>query len=88
MASSFYNSHSEHTVKSMGRWIVLLLLALLFVCSIPTLYRTSLKHVRRTTPVAEQFPVTVNPQQRLILESDAVNKILEAPNSPLQASAY
>lgn len=36
----------------------------------------------------DQFPVTVNPREKVIVEDALVNKFLESSNSPLQAAAW
>lgn len=61
----------------------------LFVLSFPTILAFSIKHERKSAlPVTpEQFPVTVDPRSKSIVESAQVNIFLEGPGSPLQASA-
>ncbi|MES2214086.1 MAG: endolytic transglycosylase MltG [Patescibacteria group bacterium] len=58
-------------------------IVVLVIYLIPTLFRFSLIHFDREP---EQFPVTVDPRHKLIVESDKVNKQLAAPGSPLGAA--
>lgn len=55
----------------------------------PTMLKISMQyeqeHIAPATP--EQFPVTVNPKNKTIVENDQVNAFLESANSPLQAAA-
>jgi len=52
--------------------------------SLPTLLAWSLQ---QNSPTASgQFPITVDPQNKLIVESAKVNAFLESPQSPLQAA--
>ena len=43
---------------------------------------------RALSAMEKQFPVTVDPKNKTIVENEQVNAFLESPNSPLQASVW
>jgi hypothetical protein len=45
------------------------------------------QQVKGAPLIANQFPVTVDPQRKVITEDPQVNTLLESPSSPLQAAA-
>ncbi|MBI4065900.1 endolytic transglycosylase MltG [Candidatus Kaiserbacteria bacterium] len=45
-------------------------------------------HERALSAMEEQFPVTVDPKNKIIVENEQVNTFLESSNSPLQASVW
>ena len=61
-----------------------------FIFLTPKLYLSYVAH-QQTKPVAvieNEFPVTVFPSTKQIVENDVVNAYLESPTSPLQASVF
>ncbi|MBI2025264.1 endolytic transglycosylase MltG [Candidatus Kaiserbacteria bacterium] len=58
--------------------------------SFPKLLKISIQHEQKQAFAAmhEQFPVTVNPRDKSIVEDALVNAFLDGSNSPLQASAW
>ncbi|MEK7101547.1 MAG: endolytic transglycosylase MltG [Patescibacteria group bacterium] len=72
-------------------WIGALFAVLLVgtVLSLPPILATRIQHEQEQvfSTMREQFPVTVNPQEKRIVESEHVNTFLESPDSPLQAAA-
>lgn len=76
---------SVKIIKYSG--IILLLIVLL--AAIPVFFALSLKQKQSSAPVSaapSQFPVTVDPQHKLITENIEVNTYLESNQSPLGAS--
>ena len=74
----------------LGVWILSIVIvtgALLF--SFPTLLALGIQHEQKKafSAMREQFPVTVNPQEKVIVENELVNTFLESDISPLQAAA-
>lgn len=67
---------------------VAVLMGVLF--SFPTILAIGIQHEQKKAISAmhEQFPVTVNPKEKIIVENALVNEFLESSNSPLQASAW
>lgn len=59
------------------------------IFSFPTILAVSVHNEQKKALSAmhEQFPVTVNPQKKSIVENAEVNAFLESSNSPLQAAA-
>ena len=53
------------------------------ILSFPPILAVSIEQERAFALMLEQFPVTVNPQEKRIVESEHVNTFLE-PNSPLR----
>lgn len=54
----------------------------------PTLYIHYVDYrAQYSAHLPAQFPVTVNPRTKTIVENDQVNELFENPNSPLRASA-
>jgi len=68
----------------MGCGVVLLLIVL----SLPVLIAYSIQYEqdRAASTIKGQFPVTVDPRNKLIVESAKVNDLLEGEHSPLQAT--
>ncbi len=58
--------------------------------SFPTLLALNIEREQEQAPPSmhEQFPVTVNPKEKTIVENDLVNAFLESDGSPLQATAW
>jgi len=70
-------------------WIVLgLLLFTGLALSLPSLFALHVEYERQQAVAAmqETFPVTVNPQEKVIIEDPLVDAYLESPHSPLAAS--
>ena len=67
---------------------VIILGAVLF--SFPAILALGIQYEQKKAISAmhEQFPVTVNPKDKIIVENALVNEFLESGNSPLQASAW
>lgn len=60
---------------------------MLFLFSIPSILATQIRN-EQTVPVApDQFPITVNPQNKTIVENAQVNAFFASPQSPFQAAA-
>lgn len=59
------------------------------VLSFPAILVSNIQHEREKalSAMLEQFPVTVNPADKTIVEDERVNAFLESPSSPLQAAA-
>ena len=57
--------------------------------SFPTLLAMSVRYEQNQalSAMQKQFPVTVNPREKVIVEDAQVNAFLESTNSPLQAAA-
>lgn len=57
--------------------------------SFPAILVSNIQHERESalSAMQEQFPVTVNPADKTIIEDERVNAFLESPGSPLQAAA-
>lgn len=58
------------------------------ILSLPIVLSVSIRHEQgAAVPVAsQQFPVTVDPKNKIIVEDVQVNDFLNSPNSPLQAA--
>ncbi|MDO8566815.1 MAG: endolytic transglycosylase MltG [bacterium] len=58
--------------------------------SFPALLALGIQHEQRQaiSLMHTQFPVTVNPREKIIAEDPLVNTFLESANSPLQAAAW
>ena len=58
--------------------------------SFPTILAMGIQYEQKKVISAmhEQFPVTVNPKNKSIVENALVNAFLDGSNSPLQASAW
>ncbi len=71
----------------LGVLCVVIFVAVIF--SLPTLLAINIHHEqeRAFSAMKEQFPVTVNPKEKIIVENAQVNAFLESSNSPLQAAA-
>lgn len=80
---------SAHTKKF--RWaLFFLIVGGSLILILPTIFIFQINHWQeeQVSEVAEQFPVTVDPQNKIIVESEAVNEYLASPDSPLQASVF
>ena len=57
--------------------------------SFPAILVSNIQHERERalSAMQEQFPVTVNPADKIIIEDERVNAFLESRSSPLQAAA-
>lgn len=71
----------------LGAFCVVMLGGVVF--SLPTLLTISVQHEqeRAISAMQEQFPVTVDPKNKTIVENAQVNAFLESADSPLQATA-
>ncbi len=60
------------------------------VVSVPVLLALDVRQTQNQTVSAapQQFPVTVDPQRKIIVENPTVNAYLDDANSPLQAAAW
>jgi len=70
-------------------WILLsVVITASVILSLPTLLAISIQseQKRALSAMSEQFPVTVNPREKTIVENMQVNTFLESPGSPLQAA--
>jgi len=67
---------------------IVILVGILF--SFPTILAIGIQYEQKKAISAmhEQFPVTVNPRDKSIVENALVNAFLDGSNSPLQASAW
>src|SRR3989344_8506503 len=72
----------------LGALFVAVVIGALF--SFPTILTISIQHEQEKVISAmhEQFPVTVNPKEKIITEDALVNAFLESDNSPMQAAAW
>ncbi len=70
----------------IGALIVVVLSCVL--ASFPSILSVSIQNEeRRVVPgMREQFPVTVNPRDKIIVENDQVNALLDGTDSPFQAA--
>ncbi len=70
-----------------GALFVVILIGVVF--SFPVLLNLSIQHEQKKafSAMHEQFPVTVNPRDKLIVENAQVNAFLESAGSPLQTAA-
>ncbi|CAN5158994.1 hypothetical protein BH11PAT3_BH11PAT3_3530 [soil metagenome] len=61
-----------------------------FIFLAPNIYLSILLHnqIKPVVTISNEFPVTVFPESKLIVENDEVNKYLASPSSPLQASVF
>lgn len=86
-----YRAPVEKTAAKRIGLKVLLAVAILagVTLSLPTILAFSLQHEQEKTipTISEQFPVTVDPRNKTIVESTQVNAFLESNGSPLQAAA-
>ncbi|MEJ0053164.1 MAG: endolytic transglycosylase MltG [bacterium] len=58
------------------------------VLSLPSILEVSIRQQEAHSPsIPEQFPVTVNPRSKSIVENAQVNALFENPDSPLRAEA-
>ncbi|MDP2655303.1 MAG: endolytic transglycosylase MltG [bacterium] len=73
---------------SIGALFIVILVGILF--SFPTILAIGIQYEQKKAISAmhEQFPVTVNPKDKSIVENALVNAFLDGSNSPLQASAW
>ena len=71
-----------------GVWLLAGVICLILI--LPAVYILQIKYRQETqnSEVAVQFPVTVDPQNKIIVENETVNKYLSSPDSPLQASVF
>jgi cell division protein YceG involved in septum cleavage len=56
------------------------------VLALPFFFTLTLRHEQALAPTTEQFPVTVDPKNKLITENTQVNDFLTSPSSPLTAA--
>ncbi len=76
------------------RYLLVVFLFVLIISSLPLFYILSIKHqqesvpekIKPSEPVADQFPITVDPYNKIIVEKDEVNNYLEGTSSPMAAS--
>ena len=57
---------------------------------LPIIFNSQIKHQQETqkSEITVQFPVTVDPQNKIIVEDETVNNYLASPESPLQSSVF
>jgi len=72
--------------KKLGYTALFVVVAGITVFSLPVLFSWTLEYERASSEIADQFPVTVDPQRKLIVENDQVNALFENEKSPLQAA--
>lgn len=74
--------------RKFGRTALVIFVLSAAVLSLPIIFTISLHYVQKNiSPMAlGQFPVTVDPKNKVIVESDHVNAFLEGEKSPLQAT--
>lgn len=58
----------------------------LVLFSIPSLFAFQVHHTEKTSSPLEQFPITVDPQNKTIVENTEVNAFFSSPQSPFQAA--
>ncbi|MCX6786676.1 MAG: endolytic transglycosylase MltG [Candidatus Kaiserbacteria bacterium] len=71
------------------RLVVVLVFIVLFgvaVLSLPTILVLTIQHEQAATMTLGQFPVTVDPKNKIIVENAQVNAIFETARPPLQAA--
>jgi len=76
-------------LKKTGLTVLLVVVLGGAIFSLPALFALALQYEQTHSSIsmAEQFPVTVNPQNKTIVESVRVNAFLNSKQSPLQAAA-
>lgn len=74
----------ERYFKRLGAALAVLVGAYVLIISIPLAYSIAVTYGRHADP-GKEFPVTVDPERKLIVESAEVNQYLSGPASPLQA---
>lgn len=74
--------------KKFGPTVIVICILSTAVLSLPIIFTLSLQYVQKNiSPMAfGQFPVTVDPKNKTIVESDHVNAFFENPKSPFQAA--
>ena len=97
MRSSWYYNSSTATIAVMSRVFIMRVgIGALFVVIVgawpshsPLFWRLvySMNRSARSPLMREQFPVTVDPKNKAIVENAQVNAFLEGADSPLQAAA-
>ena len=77
-------------IARVGFWTLLVAVATAVIFSFPAILSVSIQYEQKRafSAMFEQFPVTVNPKEKIIVENARVNAFLDSPNSPLQASAW
>jgi UPF0755 protein len=75
--------------KKIGLTTLFFIIFVSAIVSLPAFFAWSLQYEQKNTLAAmmEQFPVTVNPQNKTIVENTRVNALFESEQSPLQAAA-
>src|SRR3989344_1130267 len=70
------------------RVLIIVIIAGAVVLSLPSILTVIVQHKQNQVlqAMSEQFPVTVNPREKVIVEDALVNAFLESNNSPLQAA--
>lgn len=73
-------------------WLIVLSVVILagVIFSFPTILVFNIQNAqeRAFSAMEKQFPVTVDPKNKTIVENAQVNTFLESPNSPLQAAVW
>jgi len=85
------NNINFNTRTKKFRWFFFSLITIVFLIIIlPTVFIFQIKHgqEKQSQEAVAQFPVTVDPQNKIIVESEAVNEYLASPDSPLRASVF
>src|SRR3989344_2235825 len=79
-------------VSAKKMWVGAMSVVILAVAifSLPTIFIFNIQNAqeRALSAMEKQFPVTVDPRNKTIVENERVNAFLESPNSPLQASVW
>ena len=65
-------------------------ITLVVMLSLPTTFTSTITYERKVAEsiIPTQFPVTVDPEHKVIVESARVNALLEGPRSPLHAAVF
>jgi len=88
--SEIMNRAMKRLVKIAGLIALFVVVAGSVVIALPALvaWHAQSEERQAISAMTEQFPVTVDPKNKVIVESTAVNAFLESPHSPLQAAAF
>lgn len=76
--------------KRFGLGILLVVILGGVILSLPPILANNIQNEqkRSVSSMHDQFPVTVNPKEKTIIEDALVNAFLEGSNSPMQAAAW
>lgn len=84
------NTNSASPTKKF-KWALLSIVVagcLILILPVVFIFQVKQWQKKQTYGVATQFPVTVDPKNKIITENEVVNAYLTSPDSPLQASAF